>query len=196
MDEMARRRWRSDVVGSPADGATRAALLDPVATEAAGGDLDALEDLIWAVDELKIVRRSIRRLVVDDADAEEVEQDVLVALAESITTYRGEARFTTWLHEVARHKAIANLRRRRGADLLPEGMGDAARISSMIATRTALDDAIRGLPERYRDAVVLRDIEQRPYLEVADRLGVNLNTAKTTSRQGPRLVAARLRDAS
>lgn len=192
---MQRRRWRNDVIAAASDGDGRANLLDPVAGQAATADLAALEDLLWAIDELKLVRRSIRRLVVDDTDAEDVEQDVLVAVAESIHTYRGEARFTTWLHQVARHKAIAHLRRRQHTDPLVDDPGDAARISSVIATRTVLDDAIGGLPEHYRSAVVLRDVERRPYVEVADVLGVNLNTAKTRVARGRALAAARLRGA-
>ncbi len=167
-----------------------------MAGRAATMDLLALEDLLWALDELKLVRRSIRRLVIDEADAEDVEQDVLVAVAESIHTYRGEARFSTWLHQIARHKAIAHLRRRQHTDPLTEDLGDSARISSIIATRTVLDDAIGGLPAIYRDAVVLRDVERRPYAEVAERLAVNVNTAKTRVARGRALAAARLRGAA
>ena len=167
-----------------------------MAGRAATMDLLALEDLLWALDELKLVRRSIRRLVIDETDAEDVEQDVLVAVAESIHTYRGDARFSTWLHQVARHKAIAHLRRRQHTDPLTEDLGDAARISSIIATRTVLDEAIGGLPVIYRDAVVLRDVERRPYAEVAERLAVNVNTAKTRVARGRALAAARLRGAA
>lgn len=167
-------------------------LLDTRASCAASGDADALEDLIWAVDDLHLARPAVRLLVVQDADAEEVEQDVLVAVAETIGTFRGEARFTTWLHQVARYKAIAQLRRRRNSAPLDEKVGDAARISSIIATRTVLDEAIGGLPDLYRDAVVLRDVEQLPYNEVADRLGLNVNTVKARVARGRALAAAKL----
>jgi RNA polymerase sigma-70 factor (ECF subfamily) len=186
------QRWR-DSVHAAADSDARSALLDPVARQAGTGDRGALEDLLWAVDELRLARRTIRRLVVSESDAEEAEQDVLVAVAESIDGYRGDARFTTWLHEVARHKAIAVLRRQRTTDPLPDDLGDAARISSMIATRSVLDDAIAGLPDLYRHAVVLRDVERRPYAEVADRLGLNLNTTKARVARGRALAAAALR---
>lgn len=192
MTDHRRRAWRQQVRDVGPDGASRAELLDPTARRAAGGDLAALEDLLWAIDELKLARRAIRRLVVAEADAEEVEQDVLIAVAETISSFRGEARFTTWLHQVARHKSIALLRRRRPAAELPEEVGDAARISSVIATRFALDEAIGGLPEHYRRAVVLRDVERRPYAEVAQRLGLNLNTAKTRVARGRALAAAAL----
>lgn len=189
----ARTAWRAQLRAEPMDGERRATLLDPVAAQAADGDLDALEDLIWAVDELGLLRPAIRRLLIDDRDAEEAEQDVLVAVAEAITTFRSEARFTTWLHQIARHKAIGQLRRRREVDPLPEDLGDAARISSMIATRADLDDAIGGLPELYRRAVVLRDVQQCSYDDVAAALAINVNTAKTRVARGRALAAARLR---
>jgi RNA polymerase sigma-70 factor (ECF subfamily) len=197
MTDLGARRWRQQVTTVGPDGGDRADLLDPVALRAAAGDVDALDDLLWAVDELRLARRTIRRLVVSEADAEEVEQDVLVAVAETIAGFRGEARFTTWLHQVARHKAIAGLRRRRQTTPLrdDDDMGDAARISSTIATRTALDGAIGGLPDLYRDAVVLRDVERCPYAEVAARLGLNVNTAKSRVARGRALAAAALRDA-
>lgn len=192
MTDLGARAWRQQVRSVGTDGAERAVLLDPVALRASAGDPTALEDLLWAVDELKLVRRTIRRLVVAEADAEEVEQDVLIAVAETIAGFRGDARFTTWLHQVARNKAIALLRRRRPSVELHEEMGDAARISSAIATRSVLDDAIAGLPEHYRRAVVLRDVERRPYAEVADLLGLNLNTTKTRVARGRALAAAAL----
>lgn len=191
-----RRTWRGLVRAAAADRDALVALLDPVASRAASDDHEALEALIWAVDELHLARSAIRLLVVQEADAEEVEQDVLVVMAETIGSFRGEARFTTWLHQVARYKAIAHLRRRRDALRLgeEEEVGDAVRISSMIASRTVLDDAIGGLPDLYRDAVVLRDVEQLPYAEVAERLELNLNTVKARVARGRALAAAKLRE--
>jgi RNA polymerase sigma-70 factor (ECF subfamily) len=176
------------------DGDALAARLDPVAGAAAGGSPEALELLVWAVDELDLARAAIRRVLVDEADVDDVAQDVLVAVAEGIHGFRGDARFTTWLHQVARFKAIAFLRRKRPAEALPETerLGDAARISSMIASRTSIADVLRALPEEYREPVILRDLEHLPYDELARRLGMNINTAKTRVARGRALVAARL----
>lgn len=188
-----RDRWRREVLVAELD--RRSALLDDAAAAAGAGDHAWLDDLLWAVDELGLARRTVRRLVLDERDADEVEQDVLVAIAESVAGFRGEARFTTWLHTVARRRAVDALRRRRlSASLLPDDMGDARRISSLIATRTALDAAITALPDAYRDAVVLRDVEGHDYAEVARRLGLNLNTTRTRISRGRALVAARLRE--
>lgn len=188
-----REEWRARVRAT-VDDEGRADLLDPVAAAAGAGDLTALDDLLWAVDELGLARRTVRRLVLDEDDADEVEQDVLVAVAEGLADFRGDSRFTTWLHTVARRKAVDALRRRRApSSPVTDDLGDARRISSVIATRTALDAAIASLPDTYRDAVVLRDVEGHEYAVVADRLGLNLNTTRTRIARGRALVAAHLR---
>lgn len=190
----AERRLR-DALKSAADSDERSALLDPLALSAAGGSRSALGLVLWAVDELRLPRPAIRRLLIDDADVDEASQDVLVAVAQTIHGFRGDARFTTWLHQVARFKAIALLRRKQqpAAELAADDlMGDAQRISSMIATRVSVADIVRELPDTYREAVLLRDVEQLPYDAIAERLDLNLNTVKTRVARGRALVAAQL----
>jgi RNA polymerase sigma-70 factor, ECF subfamily len=170
-------------------------LLDDVAWRAAGGSPADVELLVWAVDELGLARRAIQRLVLDERDVEDVSQEVLVAVAETIGGFRAEARFTTWLHQVARFKSIAHLRRKRDEARMDDAVPTAVeRISSRLASRVVLQDQLGQLPPHYRDAVVLRDVQQLPYGEVARRLEVNLNTAKSRVARGRALVAARLVD--
>lgn len=170
-------------------------VLDEIARQAADGSLPAIELLVWAVDELGLARRAIERLVLDERDVEDVSQEVLVAVAETIGGFRGEARFTTWLHQVARFKSIAHLRRKRDeARMDGHEPTTVERISSQLASRVVLRDQLGELPTHYRDAVVLRDVEQLPYDEIAHRLAVNLNTAKSRVARGRALVAARLVD--
>jgi RNA polymerase sigma-70 factor (ECF subfamily) len=184
---------REALRGAAGDAEALAALLDPVAAAAAAGSLPAVELLVWAVDELRLADYTIRRLILDEADAEDVAQDVLVAVAETVGNFRGEARFTTWLNRVARYKAIAHLRRKHDESGL-DGVepADAARISSMLADRVVLREVLATLPEHYRVAVVLRDVEQLPYEEITRRLDINVNTAKSRVARGRALVAARL----
>ena len=176
--------------GNPDELAPR---LDEVARAAAAGSLPAIELLVWTVDDLGLARRAIRRLVLDERDVDDVSQDVLVAVAETIGGFRGEARFTTWLHQVARFKSIAHLRRKRDEARMDDvELTDAERISSLLATRVVLQEQLGALPDHYREAVVLRDVCQLPYDEVARRLGLNLNTTKSRVTRGRALVAAKL----
>lgn len=169
-------------------------LLDELAVAAAQGSDDALEELIWAVDKLALGRRAVHRVILNEPDVDDVTQDVLIAVAESIGSFRGEARFTTWLHQVARYKAIAHLRRQRDEAALDEELEvtDSVRISSLLAGRDRVDALLAVLPEHYRAAVALRDLDQLPYEEVAQRLDISLGTVKSRVARGRALVAARL----
>lgn len=173
-----------------------ALVLDPLACAAAGGSEAALEELLDAVDRLRLARPAVRRLVLDEGAVEDVCQDVLIAVAEGVHRFRGDARFTTWLHGLARNKAVDHLRRRREepTDELPD-QGDAARISSLVATRLDLDDILAGLPRMYAEPVLLRDVEQLHYAAIATRLGLKPATTRSRVARGRALVAARLRRA-
>ena len=190
------RRARGAVLDILRDSDRRDAALDTVARVAAGGSQIALELLLSAVDELGLARSAIRRLVLDPPTVDDINQDVLIVVAEKIGTFRGESKFTTWLYRVARFKSIDHLRRQRDSVALADDDSqfptDAMRMSSLIATRTTIRLAVEELPDHYRDAVVLRDIECLTYEEVAARAGIPLNTAKTRVARGRALVAAKI----
>lgn len=193
-------RRAGDVVMSALRAADRDdSLLDQIAMAAARGSDVALDLLLAAIDELGLARSAIRRLVLAADAVDDITQDVLIVVAEKIGTFRGEARFTTWLYRVARFKAIDHLRRSRDTDGLDDAEqepSDAMRVSSLIATRALIRTAVDELPEHYREAVVLRDIEGLPYEEVARRAGIPLNTAKTRVARGRALVAAKITKSS
>lgn len=176
---------------------TRNSVVEAVARGASTGSPECLDALLMLIDEQHLDRTSIRRLIVDDTDADDVHQDVLIAVARSITKFRGDSSFNTWLFTVARNTAATHLRRQKDTQALGHddvAMTDAQRLSSMIATRGLLVAAVEALPDHYRSAVVMRDIEQRTYDDIADTLGLTLNTVKSRLSRGRALVAQRLRD--
>lgn len=180
-----------------ADQHERNAIVDAVAQGAATGSTVCLDALLALIDEQRLDRTSIRKLIVNDHDADDVHQDVLIAVARSIQNFRGDASFNTWLYAVARNTAASHLRRQRDTQALADGddaITTAQRVSSMIATRSALRDAVDALPVHYRDPVVLRDVEQLSYEQIADRLGINLNTVKSRLSRGRAMVATGLDD--
>jgi RNA polymerase sigma-70 factor (ECF subfamily) len=171
------------------DSEDRAALLDELARQAAAGSATALDDLLTLVDRFRLARPSIRRLIVDDDDADDVAQDVLIQVAAGITSFRGDARFTTWLFTVARNAAVGHLRRVKPAVSLPEDdLGSSERVSSMIATRDDLRAAIEGLPEHYRSVVVARDVHGHSYQEIARMQGLEIGTVRSRLARGRALV--------
>jgi RNA polymerase sigma-70 factor (ECF subfamily) len=196
-------------LGELRDDADHEAALDVLARGAAQGSPLALELLVEAVDRFGAARRAVRRFLVDESAVDDVTQDTLITVARSVGSFRGDARFTTWLHQVARNRAVDHLRRVRstapldGAALGGGGDGDgrdppglrpdtAARLSSVVSSQQAVHQLLAELPDRYRDAVTLRDVERLPYAEVALQLGRNVNTVKSHVARGRALLAALL----
>lgn len=175
--------------------ATDADLLEHLARRAAAGSTLATELLLERLDESGVVRRFARGALFDDAAIDDVCQETLISVAGSIGGFRGEARVTTWVHRIVRHRVVDHLRRQRAtAPLPPDDLAPSARISSMIATRATVQDALATLPERYRLPVTLRDIEGLPYAEIAERLSRSLGTVKSQVARGRALVAAGVHD--
>lgn len=179
------RRWTS------ADEATQVSLLEDVARSASDGSPEALETLLAVIDREGLAIPAIRRVLADHHAVVEVAQDVLVAVATSIASFRGESLFTTWLYSVARNQCRMYLRRQtRTRTSEPVEDRPTKRVSSLIAERGAVDAALRGLPDAYRDAVVLRDVEQYSYQEIANTLAIEMNTVRSRISRGRALVAA------
>jgi len=143
-----------------------------------------------------------RRMLGNDADAEDVTQDVLLQVVRKLDTFRGEAAFPTWLHRVTVNAALAHRRKRANRqqhqahdplDSLFDGAGDGhyhpapVRPWSVSPDRPVLDAethqlierAIAELPEAYRDTYVLADVEGLPNAEIADALGLSVPAVKS-----------------
>jgi RNA polymerase sigma-70 factor (ECF subfamily) len=139
-----------------------------------------------------------RRMLGNDADAEDVTQDVLLQVVRKLDTFRGDAAFTTWLHRVTVNAALAARRKRsrrdegRVHDPL-DGFTDEGQHSGHVRPWPRLPDdfaldreekhlieqAITGLPEMYRDVFVLADVEQMPNAEIGDLLDLSVPAVKS-----------------
>jgi len=140
-----------------------------------------------------------RRILGNDADAEDVTQEVLVQVLQKLHTFRGESSFPTWLHRITVNAALAHRRKQAHRDehrvhdpleQVFEEQGDhmsAVRRWSVQPDEQALDSerqsvieqAIAKLPDNYRDIYVLADVEGLPNLEVADILGMQVPGVKS-----------------
>ena len=159
--------------------------LDELAGRAAGGDRDALEDLLAAIQPR--VRRICGRMLLHPQDAEEATQDALLLVATKINTFAGRSRFTTWLHAVASNSARSTYRtlKRRAAeqpvDELPVN-ADPRTTSVIAGSRLDLLEALEVLAESSPDLVeplVLRDVQELDYNEIARLLDAPLGTIKS-----------------
>ena len=177
----------------------RSGLLDQLAAAAGAGNRHALVSLVEIVDRYRLDRVAIRRILANNDEVEEAHQDVLLAVVQSIGTFRGEAAFSTWLFAVARNVASSMLRRSQRSPVPTadvDGPLTMQRLSSMISSRADMQAAIEQLPAHYRDAVYLRDVEQWPYEQIAEHLDVPMNTVKSRINRGRALVASALTEAS
>ena len=147
-----------------------------------------------------------RRMLNNDADAEDVTQDVLLQVIRKLDTFRGDSQLTTWLHRVTVNAALAFREKRAnrqkhethdaGDDVLETAPSNGAvkRWNTepdepvLEAEQTAaIEKAIGELPGPFRDVYVLADVEGLPNDEIAGALGLSLPAVKS------RLHRARLR---
>lgn len=159
--------------------------LEELATRAAAGDRAALEELLAEIQPR--VRRICGRMLIHPEDAEEATQDALLLVATKIGGFAGRSKFTTWLHAVASNSARSTYRtlRRRAAERPTDDLPATPdpRTTSVIAgSRLDLLDALEILgadrPELV-EPLVLRDVQQLDYQEIARLLDVPLGTVKS-----------------
>lgn len=140
------------------------------------------------------------RLLGERAEAEDVAQEAMMRLWKIAPDWRkGEARVTTWLYRVVANLAIDRLRRRRrgGPPLedVPEPVdaspGPAERLIDR-QRRAALQHALGTLPERQRQAVVLRHIEGMGNPEIATIMEISTEAVESLTARGRRALAAAL----
>lgn len=124
----------------------------------------------------------VKRLAADDGLAEDWAQEAWVRIFRALGTFRGEARFTTWLHRIAVNSALHGRRwRERRVRLeapIPDTMPASTRTDQPLL-RLRLEKAMQQLPERMRQVLVLHDIEGYTHEDIADFLGINAGTSKS-----------------
>jgi RNA polymerase sigma-70 factor (ECF subfamily) len=181
--------------GPAIDAATDAAGdVDALALRAADGDSVALEELLALVQPR--VRRICGRMLLYPQDAEEACQDALMLVATRIHTFKGRSKFTTWLHAVAANSARSTYRslKRRSAELPSEELPNEVdpRTTSVIAgSRLDLLDALEVLAATHPmlvEALVLRDIHELDYNEIALLMDLPLGTVKSRIHQARKTV--------
>lgn len=124
----------------------------------------------------------VRRLAGDDALAEDWAQETWVRVFKALPTFRGESKFSTWLHRVAVNSALQGRRRRNRwterevplPDVVPSSDG-----RGPVLLRMRLERGLERLPEGMRRILVLHDIEGYTHEEIGELLGVTAGTSKS-----------------
>ncbi len=128
------------------------------------------------------------RLTRNAADASDVVQDAYVRAYRAIRRFRGESSFSTWMYRIVSNCASTHLSRRSRYrtdelkddaavfDISPEQ--DPTLRAEAVLLHQHLDHAIRTLPERLRQVVVLRHLHDFSHREIASQLGITTTAAK------------------
>ena len=142
---------------------------------------------------LTAVKKRLRFMVSNEADLEDLVQEILLKAWRYLPTFRSESNVRTWLIRIAINKACQLYRRskRKGlceplheAIALPEESADQQLLRAEAAA--ALRCAVARLPRKYQDVLMLRDLDELGGEETAKRLHTTVQTVKT------RLFRARL----
>lgn len=138
------------------------------------------------------------RLLGDRAEAEDVVQDALVRLWKLAPDWRqGEAKVTTWLYRVVANLCTDRLRKTRGValDSVPEPEDDTASAADAMQQRSrvdALQEALNTLPDRQKQAVILRHIEGLNNPEIAEIMEIGVEAVESLTARGKRALAKTL----
>jgi RNA polymerase sigma-70 factor, ECF subfamily len=124
----------------------------------------------------------VRRIAGDDAQAEDLAHDAWLRALRALPRFRGESRFTTWLHRVAVNAALVGRRSsaaRRRRIVPTDRLPDLAGPEPVPLLRMQLERAIDRLPEGMRRVLVLHDVEGYTHAEIAEMLGVTDGASKS-----------------
>lgn len=135
------------------------------------------------------------RLVRDRDLASDVAQEAFVRAWRALPKFRGDARFTTWMHRITVNTAwtlrarAARLRTERLDDLVADPPADGMspeRAGDLSDLRPRLEAALRRLPDGTRAVVVLKDVYGWTHPEISDHLGISVTASKVRLHRGRR----------
>jgi len=158
------------------------------------GDNAAFHELIRPYERLVYV--TIFAILKNETEAEDGAQETMISAYRHLKSFRGEAKFSTWLVTIAMNEARKRLRKAKTAredsldgpaeenegDYTPAVLTDWREIPLEALERKELKEKLREavgmLPEKYREVFVLRDIEELNQEETAAALGINVTLVK------------------
>ena len=160
---------------------------DECIARAQRGDVAAFSELVARYQDR--IYRFLVRLTRSPDDALELTQETFLSVYQALARWRPDARFSTWLFRIARNQAFDWLRRSKRVEFVALGDGDDLGIADPAPTpdRTLetvqrlreLDRALARLPAEHREILLLREIEDMSYEDIADVLDISLGTVKS-----------------
>ena len=164
-----------------------------LAQRASRGDRAALEQLLER--HADRIHALCRRIIPHRDDALDATQEAMIAVVRGIRRFDGRSAFTTWLYRVATNAALDELRRKNRRPIpadLPERPATGPPIDAQVGARIDIDAALAQIPEDFRVAVVLRDLCDLDYAEIATVLDLPPGTVRSRIARGRAALAAQL----
>ena len=144
-----------------------------------------LED-VWMQFSTRL-RFFIRGRVNDDATADDILQTVFLKLQHRLSTLRGAERLEPWIYQITRNAIVDHYRSARPTEELPDdfaqpdSMPDSTEDGPLLASFRRM---ITELPEPYREAIQVTELEGVSQVELATRLGISVSGAKSRVQRG------------
>ena len=132
----------------------------------------------------------------DAAEAADVTQEIFLKLFGSISGFRGESGFSTWLYRLVRNACLDATRRKKARSRVPEGVETSAPshegdlLNSMDAAQ--IQQAVSGLPAKYRMLVLLRYFEDMSYEELSGAMNCSMGTIASRLSRAHKMLSASL----
>jgi RNA polymerase sigma-70 factor, ECF subfamily len=124
----------------------------------------------------------VRRMAGDDDVAQDWAQEAWIRAFRALPSFRGESRFSTWLHRIAVNAALQGLRkagtRERREGEMPDEIPVRPRTRDVLL-ENRLEEALDRVPEGMRKVLVLHDVEGYTHEEIGEILGINPGTSKS-----------------
>jgi len=131
-----------------------------------------------------------RRIAGSSRDADDAAQEAMISIVKGLHRFDGRSAFTTWIYRIATNAALDELRKRNRRPALhtvtdddgytPEGIDPLSeRTIESVSDRLAIDEALANLPEEFKATVVLRDVCDLDYAEIAEALEIPIGTVKS-----------------
>ena len=145
------------------------------------------------------------RMLKNEQDALDASQEAFLRAWRSLSSFRGDSKFSVWLYRLTSNVCLDMLRKagrlraesltdEEGEDIpLPDARGDPHRALEQKELSAAVREGLEALPPAFRQALVLRDINGLSYEEIAQVTGLEAGTVKSRIFRARRKLADRLR---
>ena len=147
------------------------------------GDITGLSEL-FEMHRVKVFRLSWRMLG-SEQDAEDVLQEIYLKVFDRIKNYRGDSAFSTWLYRMTTNHCLDILRRRKiiaflGFENAPEAVEKKDSTKALnLGLSPVVEKALAKLPEKQKACLLLREMEELSYEDIAASLQLSLGSVKS-----------------